>query len=406
VRLFETLWRGILMSNRYRQTVATIDDALFNFTFDEYEERRYLFITTQAEHLTGYAPETLVASGEDALSWIDHLVLLEDQTQVRVHDMALRHGEESRVVYRVLHRSGEVRWLREHATPLRDEAGFITVSGMLTDVTEQKAAEEVLLKAKREAESSNRHKTQFIATMSHEIRTPLGAVNGYSQLLANELEEVAGRLGEPLPPQVGEFIEAIRERSERLLTLVNDLFDLSNIEMGTVALQRVAFPVSTVVERVSEKLLPAMEARGIEACIDVDPGVAVLGDPRRVEQVIHILLANAAKFTDAGRVVLRAHPISYEVVIEVIDSGVGISEAHLERLFTPFAQEEDWRSRQYEGTGLGLTLVKRLLDLMEGRIEVESQKGEGSTFRVFLPAARRTGLAIRQKNPQPRRHSS
>ena len=401
VSVFETLWAWIQVGNRYRQTVSTIDDALFNYTFNNDASRRYLFVTDQVDMLTGYLADQVVAPGQHAMNWIEELVHPEDQPLVRAHDKTLQMGHESRIVYRILHRDGTIRWLRERATPLYEGSSFLTVRGILTDVTEQKAAEEVLLKAKAEAETANRLKTAFIATMSHEIRTPLGSVNGYAQLLSTEMQELQERFGQALPPQFIEFADAIHERSTHLLTLINDLFELSSLEMGSVALQRIAIPMHRLIERVAGQHAEALAEKGV--ALDVDAGnghLMVLGDPRRIEQVLQNLVANAVKFTDQGRVQIRAHQRAAEVVVEVADTGIGISETHLENLFTPFAQEEDWMNRHYEGTGLGLTLVKRLVDLMGGRIEVESQKGQGSRFRVFLPASR--GAHAR---PRDTRHS-
>ena len=388
VRLFETLWTWILAGDRYRQITATIDDCLFTFTFDEDNERRYLFVTPQIRSLTGRAPDEIVARVGDALEWSDAVVHEEDRAAVDVHDETLRAGRESRISYRVQHRNGSIKWLQEHATPQRDAMGDVIVSGILTDVTEQKAAEAVLTDAKRQAESANQLKSAFIATMSHEIRTPLGAVNGFADLLARELAEVEEEIGAPLPDQVGEFLQAISENSRKLLTLVNDLFDLSNLEGGSIDLHRAPVSLHDVLMRSTSKIAVALSQKGIDLRMDLDqddPSVVV--DPQRLEQVIDHLLSNAAKFTEEGSVTVRTRArADGRVDLEVSDTGVGISRDYLERLFTPFLQEDSRLNRRFEGSGLGLSLVKRLLVLMEAEIEVDSEKGRGSTFRIILPA--------------------
>ncbi len=387
VRLFETLWTWILAGNRYRQITATIDDCLFNFTFNEDGERRYLFVTQQIQSLTGYSIDEIVARGEKLVEWSDVIVHEDDRATVDTHDETLRKGRESRITYRVQHRNGSVRWLQEHATPQQDVMGDVIVSGILTDVSEQKAAEAVLTESKQQAESAYRLKSAFIATMSHEIRTPMGAVNGFAELLTRELAEVEEAAGVPLPDQVSEFLLAIRENSQKLLTLVNDLFDLSNLEVGSIKLRRISIPLHEIILRSTSKIAVALSQKGIDLRVDLDEDdPEVVGDPQRLEQVIDNLLSNAAKFTEEGSVIVRTKARDDgRAEIEVIDTGVGISDKYLERLFTPFVQEDSRLNRRFEGSGLGLSLVQRLLSLMEGEIEVESEKGEGSTFRIILP---------------------
>lgn len=396
VRLFETLWTWILAGNRYRQITATIDDCLFNFTFNEDGERRYLFVTPQIQPLTGYTVDEIAARGEVFVEWSDVIVHEEDRATVDNHDDTLRRGRESRITYRVQHRNGSVRWLQEHATPQQDSMGDVIVSGILTDVSEQKAAEAVLTESKQQAESANQLKSAFIATMSHEIRTPMGAVNGFAELLTRELAEVEDAAGVPLPDQVTEFLQAIRDNSQKLLTLVNDLFDLSNLEVGSIKLRRVSIPLHDIIMRSTSKIAVALSQKGIDLRVDLDEDdPIVVGDPQRLEQVIDNLLSNAAKFTDLGAVTVRTRArADGRAEIDIIDTGVGISDEYLESLFTPFVQEDSRLNRRFEGSGLGLSLVKRLLVLMEGEIEVESRKGEGAKFRIILPMPKKTRNAL------------
>ncbi len=385
VRLFETLWAWLQAGNRYRLTVATIDDCLFNFSFDEDGTRHYQFITPQVEALTGRTPEVVLANG--TFHWIGGLVYAEDRARVRLHDEVLRDGQESRLTYRIVCPDGALRWLREHGTPRRNAADTVTVSGILTDVTEQKHAEETLLRAKEHAESANRLKSAFINMMSHEIRSPLGAVRGFAELLKQELAEVETEGGKALPPQLAEFTDAIHDNTQRLLTLFNDLFDLYNLEVGSFQVQRVAVPLHEVIQRATGKIAGALALKGLDLHFDLcaEPTVA-LGDPQRIEQVLDQLLANAVKFTDEGHLTVRTGRKEGQVTVEVEDTGVGMAPEYLEQLFTPFLQEDSRLNRRFGGTGLGLTLTRGLLDQMEGHIEVQSEKGVGSTFRVLLLA--------------------
>ncbi|MEX0820620.1 MAG: PAS domain S-box protein [Rhodothermales bacterium] len=388
VRLFETLWSWMLAGSRFRHITATIEDCLFTYTFDEDGERRYLFLTSQIESLTGYTSDEIISRDGPPARWSERVVHDEDQRMVDRHDEVLRDGRESRVSYRIRHADGSVRWLQEQATPETDGMGDVIVSGILADVTEQKAAEEVLTDARRQAESANRLKSAFIATMSHEIRTPMGAVNGFAELLTRELAELEDR-GVELPSQVIEFLEAIRDNSKRLLTLVNDLFDLSNLEVGSIELNRRDVPVHELVMRSTSKVAVPLSRKGVDFRVDlVDADPMVVVDAQRLEQVLDNLLSNAVKFTQEGSVSVHTELETGWVVVEVADTGVGIAKEHLSSLFEPFVQEDSRLNRKFEGSGLGLSLVKRLLDLMDGRIEVESEKGEGSTFRIKLPDAK------------------
>lgn len=387
-RHFEALWSWIQVGQRYRFTVATIDDCLFTFSFSPTDARRYLFITPQINALTGYEAEDVLARSGATWSWVERLVHDDDRAAVRGHDQALRHGRESRITYRVEHRDGSLRWLSEQATPYHDAAGHVTVSGILTDITEQKDAQAILLSAREQAASASRLKSTFVATMSHELRTPLGAVNGFADLLADELAEWETQTGQALPPQIHEFADAVRQNAKRLLMLADDLFVLSNMEIGALQLERAALRLPPVVHRAADKVAGLLAEKGVALEVDLDPAdPVVLGDAHRIEQVLDHLLANAAKFTDAGCVAVRTRRAAAAVLIEVADTGIGIAPAHLDWLFTPFLQEDNGLNRRYPGAGLGLALVKRLLDAMGGRIEVESEKGKGSTFRVFLPTA-------------------
>lgn len=386
IRLFETMWSWIQVGQRYRLTVATIDDCLFTCSFAQQGERRYLFITPQVLEMTGYGADEVLARSDSRFSWLDTIVHPDDQVAFRAHDQTLRNGHESRLTYRIEYKTGAYRWLSEQATPHRDATGRITVSGILTDVTEQKDSEEILLTAREQVASASRIKSTFVSTMSHELRTPLGAINGFAELLTTELTEWEAETGHALPPQVREFAEAVRQNASRVLQLTDDLFMLSNMDMGNLHLERTPVSLHPIVRRCLGSVGVQLAEKNIKLHLNLaTDDLVVLGDAARIEQVLCHLFSNAAKFTDHGSVTIRTSRIDSEGVIEVIDTGIGIDKAYMDDLFTPFRQADNRLNRRFEGTGLGLALSKRLLDLMGGRIEVDSQPGTGSTFRVFLP---------------------
>ncbi|MDZ4699657.1 MAG: ATP-binding protein [Rhodothermales bacterium] len=224
----------------------------------------------------------------------------------------------------------------------------------------------------------------FIHTMSHEFRTPLGVINGYAELLRQELTELGAAMPAGLPPQIDEFTTAIHENAQKLLLLTNELFDLSNMRQ----LPLLPIGLHDTLRPVANQNGELLARKGVRFELELDGDeIMVRSDRKRLYQVLDILLSNAAKFTDTGIVRLATHHQGHEVEIEVTDTGIGMSTEFMDMLFTPFTQEDDRLNRTYPGAGLGLALAKLFVGLMEGRIEVVSKKGVGSTFKLVLPTA-------------------
>lgn len=378
--LVEMLCGWMRAEARYRQVVSSIEDALFAFGFTTAGRRSFSLVTRQVEGLSGITPDALL-TGE--IDWAEEVVHPEDRDALAEHERALREGRESRLVYRVLHADGQARWVRESASGRRDAAGRLVVSGILSDVTEQKLTEASLVEAKQDAEAANRMKSTFLATMSHELRTPLGAIKGFAELLT---EEVAA-LDAPAP-EVVEFAGVIRTNAEKVLGLVGDLLELARLQADRVTLDTAPVPLAPLVERAAESYRTRFAQAGIDFKLDLgsEPLLA-LADARRLEQVLGALLSNALKFTEAGRVRLTADAGGEYVALRVADTGIGISKEYVPQLFEPFTQEDHQLNRQYEGSGMGLALAHRFVVAMGGRLLAESQKGKGSTFVVELPRA-------------------
>jgi signal transduction histidine kinase len=232
----------------------------------------------------------------------------------------------------------------------------------------------------RELETASRHKSEFLANMSHELRTPLNAILGFSQVLRE------GLFGEVNEKQV-EYLEDILASGNHLLSLINDVLDLSKVEAGQIELEPAPFSLREALERGVVMLKERALKNGVDLRLEPSPEVDVVtADERRIRQVVFNLLSNAVKFTpEGGRIVVSSARHDGELRIAVADTGPGIAREDQERIFEEF-QQTDLGARQQEGTGLGLALSRRLIELHGGRIWVESEPGEGSTFVVALPA--------------------
>ena len=233
----------------------------------------------------------------------------------------------------------------------------------------------------RELETASRHKSEFLANMSHELRTPLNAIIGFSQVLRD------GLFGEVNAKQE-EYLEDILTSGHHLLALINDVLDLSKVEAGQVQLELAPFSIEDALERGVSMVREQATRNGVQVTLHANDGLHVVtGDERRVRQVIFNLLSNAVKFTSAGGSVdVTATRANGEVRVSVADTGPGITEDDLGRIFEEFQQTEAG-ARQHEGTGLGLALSKRFVEMHGGRIWCDSEVGKGSTFVFTIPAA-------------------
>jgi signal transduction histidine kinase len=238
---------------------------------------------------------------------------------------------------------------------------------------------EELQRLYRELESASQHKSEFLANMSHELRTPLNAIIGFSQVLR---ERMFGDINE----KQAEYLDDILSSGNHLLSLINDVLDLSKVEAGQVELEVVTFSLRDALERGMVMIRERATKNGVGLGLELDPAAELVeGDERRIRQVIFNLLSNAVKFTPpGGRVDLRSAQLDGEVRVSVVDTGPGVAPEDQERIFGEFQQTETGAG-QREGTGLGLALSKRLVELHGGRIWVDSELGQGSTFTFTLP---------------------
>jgi PAS domain S-box-containing protein len=257
------------------------------------------------------------------------------------------------------------------------EKKFLT--GVLRDITDRKQVEGELHKARETAEAATQAKSVFLANMSHELRTPMNAIIGFSRLVMRRSQDV-------LPQRQYENLEKILISAEHLLTLINDILDLSKIEAGHMEIHPVSFQLEALVDVCLHTLEPMVQSECIRLVKEIEAGLPLLTtDQDKVKQILMNLLSNAAKFTTEGTITITARHHDGEITIAVTDTGIGIPAEALEHIFEEFRQVDSSTTRQYGGTGLGLSISRRLAQLLGGDITVQSTLGVGSTFTATLP---------------------
>jgi protein-histidine pros-kinase len=265
--------------------------------------------------------------------------------------------------------------------PLDTEEGLL-ISSAIRDITEQKRLE-------RRLEEASRQKSEFLADMSHELRTPLNAIVGFSELMYD------GKVG-PIADEHREYLGDILTSARHLLQLINDILDLAKVEAGKIEFQPSPVDIGAIAREVCETMRGLASNKHLDIGIHVDPSAATASiDPGRLRQILYNYVSNAIKFTpDGGRVEVRVSPDGEAAFrIDVIDTGVGIAPEHIDRLFVEFQQLDASTGKEYQGTGLGLALTRRLAEAQGGRVGVRSTPGTGSVFSVTLPRSPSHGRA-------------
>jgi two-component system sensor histidine kinase/response regulator len=349
-------------------------------------------------YLHGVNVEAQLGFERDELptSFVDWVALIHPDDRKKVTNsleasLADKRGEFE-VEYRVRHKDGAYRWLLSRGVTMWNDAGKpIHATGTRVDITERRRAEDQLRQLKDAAEAANRAKDEFLANVSHEIRTPMNAILGLTELV----------LDTPLTDDQRQSLKTVKSAADNLLSIINDLLDFSKIEAGKLELDLGGFSLRDAVGDILRALAVRAHRKGLELISHVQPDVpdALVGDPGRLRQVLLNLVGNAIKFTDEGEVVVRvevagdASPEG-EVALHfaVCDTGIGIPPDKQGAIFRAFEQEDTSTTRKYGGTGLGLTIAARLVELMGGQIGVDSMPGRGSTF-IF------TARFGRQPNP-------
>ena len=352
------------------------------------ETRQFTFVSQEAEQLLGYA----VARWTDHPDFLGEVLHPDDREWVTRHALhATAAHRDHAMEYRVMAQDGRLVWLRDLASVIVEHGEARELVGVMVDITEAKTTEAALEMAHAQALAATRAKSEFLAAMSHEIRTPMNAVIGLTDLL----------LDTPLASGQRHLVETVRSSGDVLLKVINDILDFSRIEAGRLEVEHTALDPEALVEEVARLMGQRAAARGLDlvAYVAADVPRDLVGDPGRTRQVLLNLVGNAIKFTDRGDVAVRVHAVDVTdaratLRVEVADTGVGIAPAAQARLFEAFTQADASTTRRFGGTGLGLAISRGLVELLGGRLGVESAVGAGATFWFTLPCDRAGGAAV------------
>lgn len=311
----------------------------------------------------------------------------EHQSAIDKWTEALRGEKEYQMECRLKRADGVYRWHLYRAYPERDPQGRVLAwLGTATDVNDQKQGQEklqqiieALEQKKKEAEAATRLKSEFVSNVSHELRTPLNAILGYSSLV------LEGTYGET-PDYLKNPVDGIQRNAIELLELINNLLDLSKMESGQMPIAIESVDLKRLLPEAAQKIALLLNGKKIELKWRIEDDLKrIQSDPLKIRQVFMNLLTNAIKFTEEGSIIISAANANGGILLSIEDTGIGIKDEDLPAIFDAFRQIDGSTTRKVGGSGLGLTIVRNILEILHGKIEVRSKFGEGSTFTIFLP---------------------
>jgi PAS domain S-box-containing protein len=384
---------------RYRKAISAADAVPYSL---DYASNTYTFMGEGIEKISGYNQEEMTPTLFEML--IAQTSMQGDLRSLSTEEATrqIREGETdaAKAVWRsdflIQHKNGEERWLSDISLQVLDTNGKVTGSiGILQNITDRKKAEEVLRLANIEMERALQIKDEFLTSMSHELRTPLTGILGLSEAL--QYETYGGLNNDQKNALVN-----IEQSGRHLLDLINDILDISKLEAGKLDIHMEPLPISEICDAALQLTKGMAHKKNQTMAYSMEPAsIMVLGDARRLKQILVNLLSNAIKYSHENSKIgleVNADQLSGTVRLTVWDNGIGISEEDLKKLFKPFVQLDSSLTRQQNGTGLGLALVQRLVNLHDGKLEVESTPGQGSRFTVILSTLPANAIKARRKS--------
>jgi two-component system cell cycle sensor histidine kinase PleC len=345
------------------------------------ETWRITYVSPHAASLLGYPQEEWLTDG----FWVDHIHPADRETALGICREALERGEDRDFEYRMTTADGDVIWLRNIVTVVKDAGAPISLRGFMIDINARRRAEENMRRAKEVAEMANRAKSEFLANISHELRTPLNSILGFSEIIKGKL------LGRNNTSKYDAYAADIYESGRHLLGLINDILDVSKIEVGEMDVADQEVDVRETVNTCARMMRERADKAQVSLKVLDGYGNPVLkADGRRLKQILLNLLSNAVKFTPPhGRVEIGARRADNGGIdFFVVDTGIGIAPEHIADVVKPFNQVAPAATRSHDGTGLGLFLVKALSELHDGTLSIESTVGAGTRVTVHFPASR------------------
>jgi len=339
----------------------------------DWDTKLFSYIGPQIEELLGWEQSSWVS----AQDWIDRIHPDERKAVANYCISQSANGVDHEMDYRALKADSSYIWVRDVVHVIRENGVTTKLIGFMFDISPRKEMEIQLLEAKKAAEAATKAKADFLANMSHEIRTPMNAIVGFSELGQTETD----------PAKLHNYLDVIHTSSTHLLAIINDILDFSKIDAGKLELNDTAFDIRRLIADIQEIMALSASRKGLTLSfmLSADLPNRMVGDTLRLKQILTNLISNAIKFTKSGEIVCSIKRVSRSsdqltLQFSVADPGIGMTPEQQKNLFQPFSQADSSTTREQGGTGLGLAICRQLVQLMGGKISVNSELGKGSTF--------------------------